>query len=108
MFTRTGFFVQKNSQFPKREYNYSGGESLDTIRLFRSRNNKMISGVCGGLETLVKVDATIIRLVFALTTFFTGIMPGVLLYLLFAIIIPLETEKKDPIIFIENEEKTVD
>jgi len=49
----------------------------------------MISGVCGGLAQYFGVDATLVRLVFALLVFF-GVGSGVLLYIILAIVMPLE------------------
>ena len=36
--------------------------SLQTKRLFRSRDDRMIAGVCGGLGEYLGIDATIVRL----------------------------------------------
>ncbi|MEW6610428.1 MAG: PspC domain-containing protein [Patescibacteria group bacterium] len=57
-------------------------------KLYRSRTNKMIAGVCGGLAEYFNVDPTIVRLAFVLITFFQGF--GILLYLVLWIIVPLE------------------
>ena len=57
-------------------------------RLFRSRKNKMIGGVCGGLGENFDSDPTIIRLLWALITVFTGFFVGIIVYLLAWIIIP--------------------
>ena len=54
-------------------------------RLYRSSTEKMIAGVCGGIAEYLNVDPTIVRLVFALVSL-SG--PGLLLYLIAAIIIP--------------------
>jgi phage shock protein PspC (stress-responsive transcriptional regulator) len=51
----------------------------------------MIAGVCGGLGKYLGIDPTLIRLVFALLVVF-GIGSGILLYLILAIIVPLEPE----------------
>lgn len=53
-------------------------------RLYRSRKNKVLFGVCGGVGDYFDVDPVIIRLVFI----FTGI--GFLAYLVMALIIPVE------------------
>jgi phage shock protein PspC (stress-responsive transcriptional regulator) len=68
-------------------------ELLEPKRLTRSRKDRMIAGVCGGLANYMSVDPTIVRLVFALATFFTVVFPGILIYLVMWIIIP-----KEPII----------
>lgn len=56
-------------------------------KLFRSKSNRVICGVCGGIGEYLNVDPTIIRLL-ALLLGFTG--SGVLVYILAAIIMPDE------------------
>lgn len=62
---------------------------METKKLYRSKTDKMISGVCGGLAQYFGVDTTLVRLVFALLVFF-GVGSGVLLYIILAIVVPLE------------------
>ena len=62
---------------------------METRKLYRSKTDKMISGVCSGLAQYFGVDATLVRLVFALLVFF-GVGSGVLLYIILAIVMPLE------------------
>ncbi len=57
-------------------------------RLYRSEQNKVISGICGGLGEYFSVDAVILRLVYLLITIFTGVIPGILVYLLAVLIVP--------------------
>lgn len=57
-------------------------------RLYRSKDERMIWGVCGGLAKYFDVDPTIIRLV-AVLTLFLG-LTGILVYIILAIVIPLE------------------
>lgn len=59
-------------------------------RLYRSRDDRMIAGVLGGLGEYLGIDPTIVRLLWVLGTFLTGIAPGVVLYVLFWAIIPRE------------------
>lgn len=54
-------------------------------RLYRSRNNRMIAGVCGGIAEYFNVDPTIIRLLWVLFAL-TG--SGVIAYLIAWVIIP--------------------
>lgn len=56
-------------------------------KLYRSRKNSMISGVCGGLAHYLNVDPTIVRLVFVFLAFYHFL--GVWVYLVLAIILPL-------------------
>ena len=57
-------------------------------RLYRSRTDRMIGGVCGGLGAYFGVDPTLIRLVFVLLLVFGG--SGFLLYLILWIVLPEE------------------
>jgi phage shock protein C len=63
--------------------------STEYKRLYRSRTNRMVSGVCGGLGVFANVDPTIVRLLFAAGTIFSG---GLLLlvYLVMIFVIPEE------------------
>ena len=56
-------------------------------RLYKSAENRMICGVCGGIAEYFDVDPTLIRLaVAALTLFSVGTM--IIAYIVAAIIIP--------------------
>ena len=55
-------------------------------KLFRSKNNKKICGVCGGLAEYFNMDPTIVRLVAVVLTLAGGC--GVLAYIIAALIIP--------------------
>lgn len=56
----------------------------------------MIAGVLGGLAGYFRLDPSLVRIVYALFTFFTGVFPGAFLYLLMAIIVPKEPEAASP------------
>ena len=64
-------------------------ESGDTPnkRLYRSRKQRMLAGVCGGLAEYFAVDPTLVRLVFIVFGLTTG--TTLILYILMAIIMPL-------------------
>ena len=55
-------------------------------RLYRSREDRMISGVCGGLADYFNVDPTLVRLGFVL--FFLAYGIGIIPYIIAAILIP--------------------
>jgi phage shock protein C len=55
-------------------------------RLYRSRENAVIGGVCGGIAEYLDVDPTIVRLIWAFSAFYGGI--GILAYLVCLIVIP--------------------
>ncbi len=56
--------------------------------LYRSKKNKIIAGVAGGLGEYFKVDSNIVRLLFIISIFFGGV--GAIVYLICWVIIPLE------------------
>jgi len=57
--------------------------------MYRSRNNRMIGGVCGGLGEFTNIDPTIYRLLFALGTIF-GFGSLLIVYLVMLVVIPEE------------------
>lgn len=61
---------------------------MEMKRLYRSRTDVMLGGVCGGLAKYLNVDPAVIRLVFVLLLFLGG--GGFWIYLVLWIITPLE------------------
>jgi len=61
---------------------------MENVRLYRSKSNRMIGGVCGGLGTFLNIDPIFIRLLFVLLLF--GSDFGLILYILLWILIPEE------------------
>ena len=57
-------------------------------KLYRSRYDKKLAGVCGGLAQYLNMDPTVVRLVWVLITLFAG--AGLLAYLICALVIPEE------------------
>jgi len=57
-------------------------------RLYRSRNDRKIRGVCGGLANYFGIDPTLVRVIAVLLSIFSG--PGIPAYVIMAIIVPLE------------------
>ena len=55
-------------------------------KLYRSRSQRMIAGVCGGLADYFNVDATLVRVLFLLLAVFGG--TGLVIYLVMWIIVP--------------------
>ena len=72
-------------------------------KLYRSKNDRLIGGVCGGLAEYFDIDPVFVRLLFVL--FVCIIHVGILLYLIACIIIPNE---KDSIIIKESDKKRID
>lgn len=57
-------------------------------RLYRSRVDRRIAGVCGGLAEYLDIDPTMIRLLSVLILIFTGFVPMIIVYLIAWVIIP--------------------
>ena len=55
-------------------------------KLYKSEDNKVLCGVCGGLGEFLGIDPTIIRLIWVVLAFAGG--SGLLIYLLATVIIP--------------------
>jgi phage shock protein C len=65
-------------------------QSFGNKKLYRSKSDRMISGVCSGIAKYFDIDPSIVRLLWVLATFISvGI--GLVIYILFIIIIPEES-----------------
>ncbi len=62
--------------------------ATEVKRLYRSRDDRLIGGVCGGLGKYLTLDATVVRLIFVLLAMAGG--PGLLAYLILLIVVPEE------------------
>ena len=61
-------------------------------KLYRSSTDKVFAGVCGGLGEYLNIDSSVIRILWALSVLVLGF--GVLLYIISAIVIPMEPKEK--------------
>jgi len=61
-------------------------------KLYRSRRDRKIAGICGGISEVTKIDSTIIRIVLVVVMFITGIAPLLITYLIGIAIIPEKPE----------------
>lgn len=57
-------------------------------RLYRSRKNRILAGVCGGLGEYFSIDPTIMRVIYIILLIFTAVVPLIVLYLLLWVIVP--------------------
>lgn len=65
------------------------GTVLARKRLVRPRNRK-IAGVCAGLAEYFDLDVILVRVLWLVATFFSGIIPGVIGYVIAWIVMPEE------------------
>jgi len=58
--------------------------------LRRSRHNRMIAGVVGGLAEYFGLDPTLLRVIYVLVSIFSAAFPGILVYIILWILVPEE------------------
>ena len=62
---------------------------MEGKKLRRSRHEKMIAGVCGGIAEYFGLDAVLVRIAYVLLSVFTA-FAGVLVYLILMLVMPQE------------------
>lgn len=63
-------------------------EGVDQPRRLRRSQARVLAGVCGGLAEYTGIDPTLLRLLVAIVVLVSGIVTGLLVYLVAALIIP--------------------
>jgi phage shock protein C len=58
------------------------------MALQRSRKNKMIAGVCGGLAEWIGWDPTVVRVLYVLVSILSVAFPGILVYVVLWAVMP--------------------
>lgn len=59
-----------------------------TKKLYRSKENRVLAGVLGGVAEYFEIDAVLPRLMFTLITLATGVVPAVIVYIVAVIVVP--------------------
>ena len=59
----------------------------------KSQSDKKIGGICGGLAEYFKLNSILVRIVFLVLGFITGIIPLVIIYFVACILFPYKTKK---------------
>ncbi len=57
-------------------------------RLYRSSTDRYLAGVLGGFGQYFHIKSNILRVIYVILTAISGIFPGILIYLMMALIIP--------------------
>ena len=65
-----------------------------STRITKSKTDKVIDGVCGGLAEYFGIDSVLVRLVFVVLLFFNGL--GLMLYIILVIIMPGDGQVDKP------------
>ncbi len=63
-------------------------------KIYRSKKDKMIAGICGGLGEMFEIDPTLIRLGLVFIGLATGVLPLIIAYVIGWIIIPMSPENE--------------
>ena len=58
------------------------------MALTRSRKNKLIAGVCGGIAEWLGWDATAVRVLYVLVSILSVAFPGIIVYLVLWLVMP--------------------
>lgn len=59
-----------------------------TKKLYRSRENRVLTGLLGGVAEYFDTDPVLIRLTYLMISVFTGVLPGIVAYILGSLIVP--------------------
>ena len=56
--------------------------------LYKSEDNKILEGVCAGVAEYFELDPTLVRAGYAFVSIVTGVIPGLIAYVVLAVIMP--------------------
>lgn len=57
-------------------------------KLYRSDKDKTVAGIVGGLGEYFEIDSALLRLITLFIIFVTGVVPGVIAYLIALLVVP--------------------
>jgi phage shock protein C len=80
--------VQKQAQTASRQPRNQPESAMSEKKLRRSRQNRMIAGVVGGLAEYYDLDVTVLRIIYVLVSIFSAAFPGIIVYLILWAIMP--------------------
>lgn len=101
LLTGLGMFTRPKRKKKKPAKVMSDGRATDVYglerkkKLFKSRTNRRIAGVCGGIADYLGMDATMVRILFVIFTFIGSGSP-VLVYLALSVILPKAPKSLEP------------
>lgn len=61
-------------------------------RLYKSKNNKVIFGVLGGIGEYFEVDPVLLRVLYIFISVFTACFPGIIAYIFMSMVMPQKPE----------------
>jgi phage shock protein PspC (stress-responsive transcriptional regulator) len=63
------------------------------MALYRSRHERVLGGVCGGMARALGWSAARVRVIYLIVSILSAAFPGTLVYLILWLVIPLEPER---------------
>ena len=60
------------------------------MALQRTKSDRMIAGVCGGIAKSLGWDPTLVRILYVLISIFSAAFPGILVYIILWVVMPEE------------------
>ena len=63
---------------------------MGKAKLHRSRSNRVLAGVCGGIAEWLGWNASMVRLLFVLISVLSVAFPGIIVYLILWMVMPQE------------------
>lgn len=61
-------------------------------KLYRSKTERRLAGVCGDIAVYFNIDPTIVRLIWAFVSLMSASVPGILIYVICALVVPDEPD----------------
>lgn len=58
------------------------------MAMLRSKRNRMIAGVCGGIAEHLGWDPTLVRILYVVISVFSAAFPGILVYIILWVLMP--------------------
>jgi phage shock protein PspC (stress-responsive transcriptional regulator) len=80
-------YVLRKNKDPETEQEKTE-ETTATNKLFRSRDEKIVGGVCGGIAKHLDIDPVIVRIAWVVLSFATAVFFGIVVYIIWMIIVP--------------------
>ena len=69
-------------------------ETTEAKRLYRSKKNRIIAGVLGGIGEYLNVDPVAVRVLYIIFMCMSGFFPLILAYIIMFLIVPENPDKK--------------
>ena len=67
------------------------------MRIYRSRTDRMIAGVCGGMAESLGWDPSLVRLGYLVLSLCSTAFPGILVYVILWIVMPESESNESPL-----------